>query len=105
MDIYGKHVGFFFSTWAKFKVAELPKGLNLFDQIAKSAVILSEAYAMRQKEIDPSHKVAPLTEDVIKTLNDDEFNQMSVEVNKAIEEGQKVTVEVDGKKKEGKASS
>lgn len=105
MTIYGREVGFFFSTWAKFKIAELPKDLNLYEQMAKSAAILSEAYEARQKYMEPGHKGTALTEDVIRTLNDDEFSEMCTEVNKALEEGQKVTVEVDGKKKEGKASS
>lgn len=105
MTIYGREVGFYFSVGAKVAISNLDSDTSPYLRTAAAMAILSEQHEKRQAFIDPTYKGRPLTLDEVLSLSSEQFEELCAEMNKAIEEDGKVSVEVETKKNEETTSS
>lgn len=105
MKYFGKEVHFFLSVWAIDQISKLGEK-DGFTKNAATMAILAQAYEDRKEAEEEGYKPNPITFKQILSLDRREFDSLVPDMNKAIEEGLKRTVEAEeDKKKEAKASS
>lgn len=115
MEIYGKHYGFAFTIRAQQRIAEMCPGQDLnrlnevfgdgtatvsnMENAAKLCVILSEGYEARACFEDLDHKYAPLTMDIVMSLDIEEFKQLQLEAQSCYKQDRAPKVDVEPQKK------
>ena len=106
MKYFGKEVHFFLSVWAINEISKLDNKEDGFMKNAATMAILARGYEDRKEAEEDGYKANPITFKQILSLDRREFDSLVPDMNKAIEEGLKRTVEAEeDKKKEGEASS
>ena len=98
MEIYGKERGFFLSVGAKDAISRLDSNLSVYMRTAACAVILNEQYNKRQRFLG-EETPDDLTLEMVLSMDETTFEEMCAEMNKAIEAGNEVSVEVEEDKK------
>lgn len=105
MKYFGKEVHFFLSVWAIDQISKLSEK-DGFTKNAATMAILAQAYEDRKEAEEEGYKANPISFKQILSLDRREFDSLVPEMNEAIEEGLKRTVEAEeDKKKETKALS
>ena len=115
MEIFGREINFLKTVWAGVEITKIspdhdPKrlaelfggdGLVSQETAIKFVRILNEAYEKKRAFEDPSYTPAPLTEEEIMYLTDNEFEVLFEAAIEAYT-GEEITVETEEPEKTGK---
>ena len=93
------HFAYTVGAFCTIAEMDLPIPQGLADQckvITRMAVVMSKAYEDKKRVEDPAYKVRYLTREEVSALSIDEvITQLSPEINEAVTEGTRRTVEAE----------